>query len=431
MAPGTPLTVTPDAAHPAINSVTCGALTTRAMNISAGNPTGTLVLNGRQTRVLNVALYPYIPNPTGQAFDNLLDHVIQIYQQGRPEVLLNVQMSFAVDIYDFAALQTALGQGGFDVMEIDTLFIGFLARQRARQSGEHRGRGPALPRRARCFDPQWTALGHSELALHGLHFSRDPAVRNVDTLAKLQEFLQRSPHRERQMAGDYTGSWRLPSMYINAYVQTYGYLRMAEAMRVQPPDPAVIQNIVADFRDMHGRGRQPLHRQDISSHRRAWPRQPSPMRGQARTWAFRNNPSISISPGRRSSSRSRRRYGAIAAAAAVQRHLRDEQRQLPAPIAMCRRFRRFHDADDRGRDEVLYRPIAGPGERVSVADLAGGDSAFLRPTVDPRSSALSTIRACAPPRRGFPKQLHPDGRGSESTIRICAALKAQVAAYGC
>lgn len=110
---------------PAINQVECGALRARMMNITPSGPDGFLVLNGQQTRSLNVLLYPYIPTLNGD-FSALVKYVIYSYQATNPQVMLHVVMNPSIDIYDFATLQQLAGPNGYDVLELDMTFLGFL-----------------------------------------------------------------------------------------------------------------------------------------------------------------------------------------------------------------------------------------------------------------------------------------------------------------
>src|SRR5437667_161259 len=92
---------------PIIDWAECQGLRTRRMNITPEGPDGLLVLNGKQTRVLNVDLYPYIPSNSNGNFQKLIAHAINSYQAIQPDVLLNVVMS--VDTYDFDLFPKLLG----------------------------------------------------------------------------------------------------------------------------------------------------------------------------------------------------------------------------------------------------------------------------------------------------------------------------------
>jgi thiamine pyridinylase len=50
------------------------------------------------------------------------------------------------------------------------------------------------------------------------------------------------PKASRLLVSDFDGSWTIPAMYLNSYVQTYGYANIQNAFTA-PIDPAVIQNL--------------------------------------------------------------------------------------------------------------------------------------------------------------------------------------------
>lgn len=243
---------------PVINWASCGNLRTRAMNITPRGPDGALVLNGQQQRVLNVALYSFLPNREDADFTKLVAYVVDTYQQANPQVLLNAQMNpiaqnaTGTKIYSFDDLPVLLKQGqptygntsagGFDVMEIDTLYLAFIASRGLVNQVQITGDAPfpvalaASSWNNRLWGiPSWLCMDFV--------FSKDPAVHQANTLDALINFLGRSPSEYPQMVGTYNGSWRLPSMYINAYVQAHGYPDIDKA-RTMPADPDTITNLL-------------------------------------------------------------------------------------------------------------------------------------------------------------------------------------------
>jgi len=231
------------AGTPVINWADCGGLATRAMNITPTGPDGILVFNGQQTRVLNVALYPYIPTLPGDRFEALVAHVVATYQQQNPQVLLAAQMNQETNIYSFAGLRQLLGPQGLDVIELDTLYIGFLADAELVNPAAIAGEAP-LPVAIAASTHGGQLWGVPSWLCMDFVYSGDPAVQQATSLAALLAFLGQVPPGQPEMVGDYNGSWRLPSIYINAYVQAYGYGAIGRSMQM-PPDPAVIANLVS------------------------------------------------------------------------------------------------------------------------------------------------------------------------------------------
>lgn len=231
------------AGDPVINWASCAGLTTRSMTITPTGPNQTLVLNGQQTRVLNVSLYSYLPTLPTDKFEGLVAHVVQTYQAANPQVLLNAVLSAEVDIYDFGALPGLLGAGGFDVMELDTLYLGFLASSKLINPAQITGEQP-LPVAIAGATYNGQLWGIPSWLCMDFIYSSNPALAQQGTLAQLLQFLATAPSGTRPLVGDFNGSWRLPSIYINAYVQTYGYSKIGQAMTM-PPDAGVISNLVS------------------------------------------------------------------------------------------------------------------------------------------------------------------------------------------
>lgn len=243
--PNIPFYVTPnpelgDSAR--IDWVECGSLRTRMMNITPTSPTHTIVLNGTQSRVLNVSLYPWLPTIPGDRFENLTQHVINRFQRQNPDVLLNAVLSQEVDIYDYDTLATLAGPEGFDILEIDMLYLGHLVDLNlinpanipnsvlpvARMAAKVNGVEYAVPTLL-CFD---------------FVFALDDEIHNVDSLDELLIFLDDQDPQKVNLAATLNGTWRLVTMYINGYVDEYGYNNLANALTM-PPDPAVIDNLVS------------------------------------------------------------------------------------------------------------------------------------------------------------------------------------------
>lgn len=244
--PGTPFYVGQNTSRPGpavINWARCGALTTRSMTITPTGPTQSLVLNGQQTRVLNASLYPYLPTLPSDDFENLVNHVVETYQGQNPDVLLNAVLNQQVNIYSFDELPTLLGSQGFDTMELDMLYLGFLVSNGLINQSTITGEPPVK-----------VAIGGASLngQLWGIPswlcldfiYSADPALRNQGTLAQLDAYLAKMPSSKTALVGDFNGSWRLPSIYINAYVQAYGGYKSISQSLQMPPDQAVIGNLV-------------------------------------------------------------------------------------------------------------------------------------------------------------------------------------------
>lgn len=221
----------------------CNGLSTRAMNVTPDGPDGRLVFNGQQTRVLNAALYPYLPTVPGGQFETLVAHVVETFQAQNPEVLLSAQLNGKTDIYSFENLPVLLGPQGLDVIELDTLYMGFLVSETLINPAQITGEQPldVAVAASTIGDQLW---GVPSWLCMDFVYGRDPAIQGISSLSGLVTYLGTQPDTRPALVGDFNGSWRLPSIYINGYVQTYGYGQINQALQM-PPDQGVIDNLVS------------------------------------------------------------------------------------------------------------------------------------------------------------------------------------------
>ncbi|HIE0706523.1 hypothetical protein I0Y69_03950 [Serratia ureilytica] len=228
---------------PVINWANCNQLQTRQMTITPSGPNQTLVLNGLQTQVLNVSLYPYLPTLPTDNFENLVAYVVQTYQAQHPQVLLNAVLNQQVNIYSFVDLPQLLGQDGFDVMELDVLYLGFLAEQRLINPAQIAGETPwAVALAGATYQGQLWGIP-SWLCMNFI-YAFDSGIKQQNGLAQMLNYLSSQSKAVTELVGSFNGSWAIPSDYINAYVQTYGYGALQQAMQM-PPNNAVIQQLVS------------------------------------------------------------------------------------------------------------------------------------------------------------------------------------------
>ena len=236
IAPGQRLTIPPslERERPGIDFVDCGhGLRTRAMHVTPGGENRTLYLNGHQHRVLNVMLYPYLPTDPALGFDSLVKQLVQSYQSKHNDVLLNLVIEpnsrydpdRPVDPYDFKSLRDAvLGASGFDVAEIDTVFLKYLVDNKSISPVSVKGDEPfEFARQAATIKGQ--LFGIPSWLCSDFIFSSVKTLQNVETFTQLTSLLGVREARPT-IAADIDGKWTVAATYIQAYTQ----------MR-QPADP--------------------------------------------------------------------------------------------------------------------------------------------------------------------------------------------------
>lgn len=239
--PAVTIQLHPNMASPgaAINQVECGNLHARMMNITPTGPDGILVLNGQQTRSLNVLLYPYIPTLNGD-FSTLVKYIVYTYQAQNPQVMLNAVMNPSINIYDFTTLQQLVGPNGYDVLELDMTFLGFLVTNKLIAPVSIQGDHPwPVAQTTATWDGTLYAVP-SWLCTNFLYYLND----NPRKRPRQEQLRGQLLEDIRLLVSDFDGSWQLPAMYLNTYVQTYGYGSINNAF-TSPIDPTVIQNLVA------------------------------------------------------------------------------------------------------------------------------------------------------------------------------------------
>jgi thiamine pyridinylase len=225
-----------------IDWVECGSLRTRMMNITPSGPRQHIVLNGTQTRVLNVSLYPWLPTIPGDRFEELTKHVINRFQRQNPDVLLNAVLSQEVDIYDYDSLATLAGPDGFDILEIDMVYLGYLVDLGLINPAQVPNNVLPVARMAVTIDGVEYAV--PTLLCFDFVFALDDQIHQVQSLDDLLAFLDDQDPQKVDIAGIFNGTWRTVTMYINGYVDEYGYSNLADALTM-PPDPVVIDNLVS------------------------------------------------------------------------------------------------------------------------------------------------------------------------------------------
>lgn len=212
---------------PTLNSVDCGqGLRVRAMNLTKdGASNRFLLVNGHQRRVLNVLLYSAIPTDPDAGYMPLVRWMTETYQASHPNVLLNVILDPAIDIYDFKTLKSSvLGKDGVDIAELDTVFLKYL-----------HDSDLILP--VTINPAEAWSVANKAVALDGATFgipswlcsdflySAKPEDR-VTTFGQLRTFL----HAGHTLTADLDGSWTIPSLYIQAAVQMGSFGSASEAL---------------------------------------------------------------------------------------------------------------------------------------------------------------------------------------------------------
>jgi len=168
-------------------------------------------------RPLTVALFPYIPDAGGDNFKTLIAGLTNKFQQTHPDIQLTITMSG--DPYDSSTWPTLFGATGPNAVEVDTLALGDLVA--ANYIAPVDWQEPVFP-----FAAPASRISGTQYA--------------IPTWVCMTFFYSKG--EAPTVSGAWSGSWMLPSYYLVAYTDKYGYVPLDKVM-TSPPDPEVVKDM--------------------------------------------------------------------------------------------------------------------------------------------------------------------------------------------
>ena len=171
-------------------------------------------------RNLTVALFPYIPDAGKNNFQGLIKGLTAMFEKQHPDI--NVTITMSGDPYDDTSWPTLFSQSGPSAVEMDMLTLGDLVR-------------------ANYVAPlswQEPVFSFAKMAsvVNGTQYA-------IPTWVCMTFFYAKNPNAPQPpqgtMSGDWAGSWMLPSYYLVAYTDTYGYVPLGNVL-TSPPDSTVV-----------------------------------------------------------------------------------------------------------------------------------------------------------------------------------------------
>lgn len=207
------------------------------------------VTTSHARRDLRVAIYPYIPDLLDDKLKSLTDWIKTSFESQNPEILLTVETP-TIDIYDINALTEYLGgPNAPHIIELDTILLGDLVNNDLiaeltdaedydlstqgaylqfplqavqLQNGTYYGVPTFI-----CGTFLISANVTSEMC--PLHDGVDNLLSLIDTLNQCETDLL-TPPRTVTVLGNVKGSFTLPMLYIDSYVDLYGRDSVYEAI---------------------------------------------------------------------------------------------------------------------------------------------------------------------------------------------------------
>src|SRR6185312_5195659 len=203
-----------------VDHVTCGAVRLATLGLSRTSGDRFVVLNGKQTRTLRVALFPYLPSYPSGDLSRLTRALEGWFQLSRPEVALQLVVSTDVDPYDYTALKSTFAQ--YDVVEVDTSILSALTSGRLIKAVLPAGEEPLDFAERAVAAPGGLQYGTPTWICRDFLFAYDATVRTVTSLPSLLSYWARLGTGTK-IVGDFSGAFQRYSMYLNAYVARHGY----------------------------------------------------------------------------------------------------------------------------------------------------------------------------------------------------------------
>jgi thiamine pyridinylase len=219
---------------------------------------------------LRVVLFKYIPDAAGDRFAALTARIRHEFEAMHKDVELDLR-SFDIpgdtlDLYGAAPfangsianlLSRPPASGGYHLAEIDTVILGDLIEQDVirpwpnlpRSSDWHPAGARAVTVGGEIFAiPHWLC-GH-------FVFARDPQITSARTGEALIAALEHGAPKTPRLAGRLTGSWNVPSLYLDGYADSYGANSLLPALSIHL-DPAALSNLEAFAKECLTGGRNP------------------------------------------------------------------------------------------------------------------------------------------------------------------------------
>jgi len=174
---------------------------------------------------VTAVLFPYIPDAAHDHFKALTLALTQQFEAANPMIPVRITIAPDLDLYDLqpgGELATLLGTGAgsVDVVELDALLLGDLVKLHWVQPLPALAAG-ILPAAAQAASVDNQVYGIPTYLCSNVVYAHDKGLARVGDGPALLEFLT-SLGPATPLVGDYSGSWTLPSLYLDAWADTQG-----------------------------------------------------------------------------------------------------------------------------------------------------------------------------------------------------------------
>ncbi len=189
-----------------------------------------------EVRTLTVVLFPWIPDASKDNFASLKKYLTTQFQMNYPDIALTLTIDQNIDTYNSTVQAQLFRADGPDVVELDMVSLGDLVRNGYVAPITY---GQPTPFSFASTSVQYSGVtyGIPTWVCSNFWYGRASAAEQENSQS-LQYAAVKS--------GIWDGSWTLPTLYLQAYVQRYGYRDLGPVM-AQPPDASVVSGMASIF----------------------------------------------------------------------------------------------------------------------------------------------------------------------------------------
>jgi thiamine pyridinylase len=211
-------------------------------------------------RPLKLVLFPYIPDAAGDKFQSLMRELKNGFEQAHPQINLQIVIDGDMDLYDLTpgnTLNRLLGSGAeaAQVVEIDTILLGDLvANKWVQPTGMKPSEAFQAAQQAASINGEPYAV--PTYLCSNVIYARSNTIQKATNGLELVAALTKIDPKAVPIAGNFLGSWTLPSTYVDAWADTKGTTNLRAAYH-PTLDPRTMTDLRAVIHSCKVSGKNP------------------------------------------------------------------------------------------------------------------------------------------------------------------------------
>lgn len=186
---------------------------------------------------LKVALFPYIPDSAQDKYQALLARIEKEFEGQNPgiDLILKPLNPDEEGFYNIETLKQWLSNStskdGYHIVEVDTLVLGDLVKAKvAKNWNNPQNVKDWYPTGLNAVTIDKNIYGIPHLLCGNFIFSRNEEVAKTKSVDKLLAIFKSLTPDIPNVAGDLTGSWNLPALYLDSWADTYSAKQINSAL---------------------------------------------------------------------------------------------------------------------------------------------------------------------------------------------------------